>query len=72
MHVPTTSLIIWMVTAVATSGVIFRPWRIPEYVWALGAAGVDVPLSVNREGDVFDLVIASADRRRFLKAARLH
>ena len=41
-------------------------------VWALGAAGVDVPLTVNREGDVFDLVIASADRRRFLKTARLH
>ncbi|RLK55959.1 arsenite efflux membrane protein ArsB [Stenotrophomonas rhizophila] len=38
MHVPTPSLIIWIVTAVATSGVIFRPWRIPEYVWALGAA----------------------------------
>jgi arsenical pump membrane protein len=40
MQIPTTSLIIWTVTAVATCGVIFRPWRIPEYAWALGAAAL--------------------------------
>lgn len=40
MHLPITSLIIWTVTAVATCGVIFRPWRIPEYAWALGAAAL--------------------------------
>lgn len=40
MHLPITSLIIWTVTAVATCGVIFRPWRVPEYVWALGAAAL--------------------------------
>jgi len=32
------SLIIWMAVAVATVGLLFRPFRIPEYVWALGAA----------------------------------
>jgi len=67
MHVPTTSLIIWMVTAVATSGVIFRPWRIPEYVWALGAAAllvatglVPVPTAlgaVAEGGDVYLFLI---------------
>jgi len=31
-------LIIWCITAVATAGVILRPWRLPEYVWALGGA----------------------------------
>jgi len=41
-------------------------------LWALGAAGVDVPLTMEREGDVFDVRIGSADRRRFLKSARLH
>ena len=40
MHIPTPSLIIWTVTAVATCGVIFRPWRVPEYAWALGAAAL--------------------------------
>ncbi|HEV2559743.1 MAG TPA: S1C family serine protease [Microvirga sp.] len=41
-------------------------------VWALGDAGVDVPLSVEREGDRFDLTVTSGDRGRFLKGARLH
>lgn len=41
-------------------------------VWSLGQAGVDVPLSVEREGDGFDLTVTSADRGRYLKPARLH
>ncbi len=32
------SLFIWTVAALATCGVILRPWRIPEYVWAMGGA----------------------------------
>jgi arsenical pump membrane protein len=32
--------VIWIVAAVATCGVIFRPWRVPEYVWALSAAAL--------------------------------
>lgn len=41
-------------------------------VWALGPAGVDVPLTLNREGDVFDVRVTSRDRRKFLKTPRLH
>lgn len=41
-------------------------------VWALGPAGVDVPLTLAREGDVFTVRITSADRSRFTKAVRLH
>lgn len=41
-------------------------------LWSLGEAGVDVPLTLEREGDVFDVNIASGDRRRFLKVPRLH
>lgn len=41
-------------------------------VWALGEAGVDVPLTLEREDDSFDLVVTSADRARYLKAARAH
>lgn len=40
-------------------------------IWALGPAGVDVPLTVDREGDVFDVTITSADRARFMKSPRL-
>jgi arsenical pump membrane protein len=38
MSVANTTLLIWAVAAVATCGVILRPWRIPEYVWAMGGA----------------------------------
>ncbi len=41
-------------------------------IWSLGEAGVDVPLTLDREGDVFDVRITSADRARFLKSASLH
>jgi S1-C subfamily serine protease len=41
-------------------------------VWALGHAGVAVPLLVNREGKTFETSIKSSDRRRFLKGPVLH
>jgi S1-C subfamily serine protease len=33
-------------------------------LWALGTAGVDVPLTVHHEGVTFDVVLASTDRAR--------
>jgi S1-C subfamily serine protease len=41
-------------------------------LWSLGAAGVDVPLTVYHEGVTFDVVLASTDRGKMLKAPRLH
>ncbi len=41
-------------------------------MWALGPAGVDIPLTLEREGDVFEVRVTSADRRSFLKGPRLH
>ena len=41
-------------------------------VWSLGDAGVAVPLTVSREGEMIELRVASADRNSFLKAPRLH
>lgn len=41
-------------------------------IWSLGQAGIDVPLTVYRDGRTFDLHIASGDRARFLKVPRLH
>ena len=43
-----------------------------RHVWALGQAGVEVPLLLNREGETFEVAIKSADRRRFLKGPVLH
>jgi S1-C subfamily serine protease len=36
-------------------------------IWALGAAGVDVPLSILRENDVTDVIVQSADRYQYLQ-----
>ncbi len=41
-------------------------------IWALGGAGVEVPLTLEREGDTVEVRVASADRSDFLKAPRLH
>ena len=41
-------------------------------VWALGQAGVEVPLTLYREGVTFDVRVNSSDRQRFLKTPRMH
>ena len=41
-------------------------------VWALGEAGVTVPLTINREGRTFEVSVRSTDRRRLLKGPVLH
>ena len=40
-------------------------------IWSLGGAGVDVTLSLEREGDPFDVTLTSADRDRFMRPPRL-
>ena len=41
-------------------------------LWTLGAPGVIAPLTVKREGDVFDLGVRTADRASKLKKRRLN
>ena len=41
-------------------------------LWSLGPAGVEVPLTIHRDGVTFHVRVNSADRARFLKAPRLH
>ncbi|MDQ0523016.1 S1-C subfamily serine protease [Methylobacterium gregans] len=41
-------------------------------VWALGEAGVRVPLTVRRDGRVLKLTLVSGDRERFLISPPLH
>jgi S1-C subfamily serine protease len=41
-------------------------------VWSLGHAGVEVPLTLYREGVTFDVRVDSSDRAKFLKGPRLH
>jgi len=41
-------------------------------VWRLGAAGVEVPLTLSRAGDLVHVTVKSADRNDFLKKPKLH
>jgi S1-C subfamily serine protease len=41
-------------------------------VWSLGKAGVEVPLTIYREGRTFEARVSSGDRNRFLKGPSLH
>ena len=41
-------------------------------IWAIGSAGTDIPIKVEREGRLFDHKVASADRSSFYKVPRLH
>jgi len=41
-------------------------------VWSLGAAGVDVPMTVYRDGRPMELTVTSGDRNRYLKGPSLH
>ncbi len=41
-------------------------------IWALGPAGVEVPLDVYRDGELLHLTVRSADRRSFLKTPNRH
>jgi S1-C subfamily serine protease len=41
-------------------------------LWSLGDAGVDVPLTLARDGDVFPVTVRSRDRKAFLKPPKMH
>ena len=41
-------------------------------VWSLGDAGVEVPLTLHRDGVTFDVRVNSSDRAKFLKGPRMH
>jgi S1-C subfamily serine protease len=41
-------------------------------IWSLGEAGVEVPMTLYREGVTFDVRVNSSDRAKFLKGPKLH
>jgi S1-C subfamily serine protease len=41
-------------------------------VWGLGAAGIEIPMLIYRDGKSFEVRVKSGDRTRFLKAPKLH
>lgn len=51
---------------VSTLGELYRG------IWALGTAGVEVPLTLHRDGVTFDVRVNSSDRNKFLKGPQVH
>jgi len=41
-------------------------------IWAQGQAGIEVPMTIYRDGETMDLRIKSSERGRFLKGPSLH
>src|SRR5246127_3341077 len=41
-------------------------------IWAQGDAGVEVPITVYRDGDTLEMKVKSSERNRFLKGPSLH
>jgi S1-C subfamily serine protease len=41
-------------------------------IWGLGAAGVEIPMSIYRDGKTFDAKVKSSDRTKHLKTPRMH
>lgn len=58
------STAIWIVAALAICGVILRPWRVPEYVWAMAGAVlltatglIPLPIVVHAIGEGMDVYL---------------
>jgi arsenical pump membrane protein len=56
----------WGIAAAATAGVILRPWRLPEAVWAVGGAVALVVLGLLPPGDVLRGIAKGTDVYLFL------
>ena len=41
-------------------------------IWSLGSAGIEVPLTIDRDGRTLELSVRSGDRNEFLKSPKLH
>ena len=43
-----------------------------QLVWALGTAGVDVPLTLHSRGVTFDVALKSVDRAKMMRTPKMH
>jgi S1-C subfamily serine protease len=60
-------------TVVAVSGApILDLVAMYRSIWAIGEAGAEIPLTLERDGITFDVVINSGDRTDYLKSPQMH
>src|SRR5246500_761781 len=61
----------WMIAAIATLGVIVRPWRLPEAIWAVLGAAALVVLGLLSWRDALAGVLKGTDVYLFLTGMML-
>jgi len=62
---------IWGIFAVATGGVVLRPWRLPEAIWAVAGASALVLLSLVSWRGAFEAIAKGTDVYLFLTGMML-
>jgi arsenical pump membrane protein len=65
------SIVIWAIVALATAGVIVRPWRVPEAVWAVTGAALLVGFGLLSRRDALTGIAKGADVYLFLTGMML-
>jgi arsenical pump membrane protein len=66
LTLPTATIATWAIAALATGGVVARPFRLPEAVWAVLGAGLLVALGLLPMADAWRGVAKGADVYLFL------
>ncbi|MDB5459896.1 MAG: Citrate transporter [Caulobacteraceae bacterium] len=66
MTPPTALYLTWAIAALATAGVIVRPWRIAEAVWAVAGAGLLVALGLVPAREALGAILHGQDVYLFL------
>jgi arsenical pump membrane protein len=61
----------WLVVILATAGVIIRPWRLPEAVWAVSGAAILVVCGLLPWGEALHAVGRGTDVYLFLTGMML-
>jgi arsenical pump membrane protein len=62
---------IWVIAALSTFGVIARPWKLPEAIWAVSGAVMLVVLGLLRWSDALQAVAKGIDVYLFLSGMML-
>ena len=58
--------VIWLIAAATTMAILFRPWRLPEYVWATAGAVALVALGLLPAAKAGSAILEGTDVYLFL------
>ena len=67
----TANIAIWAIAAIATAGVILRPWRLPEAIWAVSGAAILTATGLLPWADAWRGIVKGTDVYLFLTGMML-